>query len=142
MATNQPTGLMTHILEEWYDSRDFKVMLVDPDWVPNRTTSLFRSSVTAHEVTGTNWPAGGVTCSLVVSEVSATFQSVVTLQALTVANVTTTDPARYAVIYEVTGNAATDRIIRWHDLGGTATFTAEAVQIDAADFVITLGPDR
>ena len=142
MPSNQPTGITTHILDEWYGDRTFKAMLVGPDWTPNRTTSIYRSPLVAHEVTGTNWPAGGVDVDLAVSEASATYQSVVTLQSFTVANVTTEDPARYLVFYEVTGSASTDRIIRWHDLKASVVFTDQPFEFSASDVVHTTGMDR
>jgi hypothetical protein len=142
MPSNQPTGLTTHILDEWYGDRTFKAMLVGPDWTPNRTTSIYRSPLVAHEVTGTNWPAGGQPVDLAVSEASATYQSVVTLQSFTVANVTTEDPARYLVFYEVTGSASTDRIIRWHDLKASVVFTDQPFEFSASDVVHTTGMDR
>ena len=142
MPSNQPTGITTHILDEWYGGRAFKAMLVGPDWTPNRTTSIYRSPLVAHEVTGTNWPAGGVDVDLAVSEASATYQSVVTLQSFTVANVTTEDPARYLVFFEVIGSASTDRIIRWHDLKASVVFTDQPFEFSASDVVHTTGMDR
>lgn len=142
MATNIPTKIQTHILESWYNGKTFKGCLVGAGWTPNRGSSQFRSELTAHEVSGTNWPAGGVTVSLVVSEVAAAHQSIVTLQAFTVADVTIATPARYLVVYHSTGNPATDRIVRWHDLGGLVTWTAQPFQFDASDLVITVGADR
>ncbi len=142
MASNQPTATLTHILDAWYDARTFKGVLVGPDWTPNRKTSNFRSSLTAHEVTGTNWPAGGIDISFVVSESADTYQSIVTLQAVTVANVTTEDPARYFVAYQVAGSAATDRIIRWHDFKSNIIFTNQPFEFSASDVTLTIGMDR
>lgn len=142
MATNQPTATTTAIFSEWYGDREFKAMLAKADWTPSRITSNFRSSVGDHEVTGTNWPSGGVDVTFSVTEAPNTFQTVITLEAFTVADVTTTDPARYLVVYEDTGNAATDRICRWYDIRTPIIYTNDPVIFDASDAVISHGVDR
>jgi hypothetical protein len=142
MPSNVPTKTITNIFSSWCTGKSFKACLVGSGWTPNRASTQFRSELTAHEITGTNWPAGGVAVSLTVTENTAANQTIMTIGSFTVANVTTTTAARYLVAYHAGGNAATDRITSWHDLQTEVIWTAEPFVFNAAETVATIGADR
>jgi hypothetical protein len=96
------------------DDDDLKVMLVSSSYSPNRDSHVFRSSVT-NEVTGTNWPSGGVALTGVdVTQDNTNDRAVLTADNVEEANVTVSG-VRAAVLYQDTGNAATDRLIAYFD---------------------------
>src|SRR3546814_6691410 len=52
-------ALIDTLAESW-EAEDNKVLLVNDTETPDFTADDFRNDVTANEVTGTNWAAGGV----------------------------------------------------------------------------------
>lgn len=97
-----------------------KCALVTVGYTPDQNLHEFWSDVSANEVSGTNYTAGGNVCST----------GTVTLDATGVVTVDFADPAtwlqsatgfsnaRRAIFYEDTGNAATSRLIAYtNDFG-------------------------
>ncbi len=112
-----------------------KIALLTATHTPARATQDFWDDVSANEVTGTNYTAGG--------------NEVATKTVTTAANVTkwdAADPAtwaqsgtgfataRYAILYKDTGTPATSPIIAYHDFG-SAKGNVDGdltIQLDAA----------
>lgn len=103
-----------------------KVALLTSSYTPNQNTHQYFSDVSANEVSGTGYTAGGVTLgskTAVQSTVTMTFSG---------ANASwsaSTITARYAVIYDSTpGTGATDPLVAYVDFGAdqsssSGTFT-------------------
>jgi hypothetical protein len=103
-----------------FDTDSFKVMLVTSSYVADRDAHLKRSAVTANEITGTGYTAGGVTTACTVTKDTANDK--VTIQFAAVSWTSSTITARGAVIYKATGGAAsTDPLVAYNDFGSNIT---------------------
>lgn len=118
-----------------------KIALVTNSYVPNTATHDFFDDVNANEVTGTNYTAGGnaiasktVTLSAGVVTVDAADPATWVQSASGFAN------ARYAILYQDTGGAAsTDPLIAHHNFGTDVGNTAGDLTLQlAADGILTL----
>jgi len=123
-----------------YDTDAIKVLLVGSTYVPNQDTHVYRSDVTG-EVTGTGYTAGGITLAGKTVTYDAA-NNVIMLDANDVAWANSTITARYAVVYDDTGTAATSPLLGYVDFGsdqsstnGSFTITWDATGI----FRITVG---
>jgi hypothetical protein len=93
-----------------------KVALLSSAYTPNQGTHAFFSDVSASEVTGTGYTAGGATLATKTSTLDTT-NKVVVLDADDVTWASSTITARYAVIYDASGgSAATNALIGYVDL--------------------------
>lgn len=117
-----------------HDADTFKIALVTATYTPDRATHDFWDDVSANEVSGTNYTAGGNACA----------NPTVT----TSGNTTTWDAddpatwsqdgagftdARYAILYKDSGVAGTSNLVAYHDFGTDQDNTSGdfTVQLDA-----------
>lgn len=105
-------ALIDSLGESW-EAEDNKVALVSDSATPNFDTMDFWNDLSANEVTGTNWAAGGV--ALTGTEITLS-SGVLTFDAtdVSVASTTITN-AMCSVYYTNVGSAATDQLIMLHD---------------------------
>jgi hypothetical protein len=111
-----------------------KVALVKAAYTPDQDKHDFWDDVSANEVTGTNYTAGGKE----LFEKTVTYDeatNTVRLKAKTVEWKEVTVEYRYAVVYKDTGTAATSPVLGYLDTGGTQKIAAGLVKIewDATD---------
>jgi len=144
-TTESPTGCMYYsaLADEAngnldYDTHTFKVMLVGGTYIPARTHSK-RSDVTAYEITGTNWPAGGVTVVPTVTLEGLVDRVSVDFAFTTVANVTA-GGVTYAVYYRARGGAASaDELVAFVDLAGPLFLTNQSMYVRGFTYQRTIG---
>lgn len=107
-----------------FDSDTFYVMLVDNTYTPNKDTDNFRDDVTAKEVTGTGYVAGGQAATVTVAAIDTTNDRIeITLGGSVWASSTIT--ARYGVYYKHRGGASSaDELIAVVDFGSDISSTA------------------
>ena len=142
MATsNSPTEMVRVMAASLLATGSFKAALVADTWQWNRGSTEYRSSWQAHEVTGTNWPAGGVAVTNTVTADKNNHIVTITYGGVTVANVTVAN-VRYLVRYKVVGSASTDLIVLVTDLGATTSWSNQTLEIEAMDQLMPIGPDR
>ena len=100
-----------------WDSDTIKVALVSSSYTPNQDSHDYWDDVSANEITGTGYTAGGKT----LTNPTITYDAgtnVVKLDADDVSWTAATITARYAVIYDATpGSAATNPLIGYVDFG-------------------------
>lgn len=111
-----------------------KVALVKAAYAPNQDTDDFWNDVSANEVEGTNYTAGGK--ELLEKAVSYDAASNTTrLKAKTVEWKEVTVEYRYGVIYKVVGTSAESPLLGFIDTGGTQKIAAGLVKAewDATD---------
>ena len=100
-------------LGESWEAEDNKVLLVSDSETPDFTADDFRNDVTANEVTGTNWSAGGV--ALTGTEITLS-SGVLTFDATDVSVASTTiTSAMASVLYTNVGADTTDQLVMLHD---------------------------
>jgi hypothetical protein len=105
-----------------FDSDTIKVALLTSSYTPNQDTHDYFNDVSANEVTGTGYTAGGIT----LSSKTATYDSGTNVIVLDAADVTwssSTITARYAVVYDSTGTASTSALIGYVDFGSDQSST-------------------
>lgn len=99
-----------------WDTDDIKVMLVSSSYSPNQDTHDYLDDVTAFEVSGTGYTAGGVS----LTSKTLTYDAANNVLALDAADVTwanSTITARYVVVYDNSGaSAAAKPLIGYVDL--------------------------
>ena len=127
MASANFTNLPRHLAKADidFDTSTFKVLLVSS--VPSETNLdswVYRSDVT-NEITGTGYSAGGISQAFTLDAVDTTNNR----QSVTWTNITNgwtsaTFSAVGAIIYQNVGSAATGRLLRFVDFGGTVSCTA------------------
>jgi hypothetical protein len=111
------------------DTATVKAMLTSSSYAENRDHDR-RDDVT-NEITATNYTAGGLTLTPVISAVDTTNDRVtLTLPAATWANFTGT--ARRLVYYVSTGTASADPLIACVDFGSDVTRTAQTFEVSAS----------
>jgi len=105
-----------------FDSDTIKVALLTSSYTPNQDTHDYFNDVSANEVTGTGYTAGGNT----LASKTATYDSgtnVIVLDAADVTWASSTITARYAVVYDSTGTASTSALIGYVDFGSDQSST-------------------
>ena len=105
-----------------FDSDTIKVALLTSSYTPNQDTHDYFNEVSANEVTGTGYTAGGIT----LASKTATYDSGTNVIVLDAADVTwssSTITARYAVVYGSTGTASTSPLIGYVDFGSDQSST-------------------
>ena len=115
-----------------FDTDTIKVALCTSTYTPNQDTHAYFSDIT-NEVTGTGYTAGGQT----LASKTVTYTAASNLQTFDAADTvwaSSTITARYAIVYESTGTAATSALIGYVDFGADVSSTASTFQItwDAA----------
>lgn len=121
-----------------WDTDTVKVALVSSAYTPNQDTHDYWDDVSANEVTGTGYTAGGATlASKTVGYTGGT--NVTKFDAADTSWTTSTITARYAVIYVSTGSAATSALIGYVDFGTDQSSSAGtfAITWDAAGIFTT-----
>ena len=99
--------------EDWL-ADTIKVALLSSAYTPNQDTHEFWSDVSANEVTGTGYTAGGQA----LGTKTATYDAATNTIKLDAADVTwaaSTITARYAVVYKDTGVATTSPLVAYVD---------------------------
>jgi len=112
----------------------FKVALVKSAYTPDQDAHDFWDDVSANEITGTGYTAGGKELfEKAVSYDAAT--NTVRLKAKTVEWKEVTAEYRYAVVYKDTGTAGTSPVVQYLDAGAVQKIVAGTVKIewDATD---------
>lgn len=98
-------------------SDTIKVMLLTSSYTPNIDTDIFIDDVSANEITGTGYTAGGATiANPTVTQDDTDNEGVFNGDDVIWSNSTIT--ARYAVIYKDTGTPGTSPVIAYIDFGG------------------------
>ena len=119
MATSKAYGLLAKAVfnkELDWDSDDIKVMLVSSSYTPNQDTHDYLDDVSAYEVTGTGYTAGGQSLASKTSTYDAA-NNVLVLDAADVTWGSSTITARYAVLYNNTpATAGSKPLIGYVDL--------------------------
>lgn len=109
-----------------------KVALLAAAYTPNFSTHVSYADVSANEVTGTGYTAGGITLSGVTWTVTG---NVATLGANTATWAALSTSARYAVVYRSGG---TNRLIGLLDFGEVRSYVAEPLQLAFPSGVLTI----
>lgn len=105
------------------DTDTIKVMLVTSSYTPDQDAHDFINDVSANEVSGTGYTAGGATLASVAVTADNTDNEGVFDAADTTWS-TSTITARGAVLYKDTGNAATSPVICYFDFGSDKVSSA------------------
>jgi len=115
-----------------YDTDTFKVMLLTSAYTPDKDAHSKRSSLTANEVSGTGYTAGGAAATVSVAAVDTANDRVdITLGGASWA--TSTITARYAVYYKSRGGADTaDELVALIDFGADVSTTAGTFTLTAS----------
>lgn len=102
------------ILTDYISGKTFKLMLLDDNHSPDIDAEEFIDDVSANEVSGTGYTAGGETVTNLAVTVDDTNNRAY-LDADDVAWSNSTITARYAYLYEDTGTPATSVIVGYYD---------------------------
>lgn len=103
-----------------FDTDTIKVALLT-GYTPDQDAHDFFNDVSASQITGTGYTAGGATLG---TKTVGTSGKVFTIDAADTTWSSSTLSATHAVIYVDTGNAATSRLIACINFGGTVSSTA------------------
>lgn len=111
-----------------------KVALVKAAYTPDQDAHDFWNDVSANEITGTGYTAGGKELNEKSVEADAA-SNTVRLKAKTVEWKEVTAKYRYAVIYKDTGEAGTSPVLQYLDAGAEQNIASGTVKIewDATD---------
>lgn len=93
-----------------------KVALLADTYIPDQNAHVYWSDVSTHEVTGTNYTAGGATIANASVTINTSNNSVV-LDGDAVSWPESTITARHVIIYQDTGTATTSVLCGFADLG-------------------------
>ena len=107
-------GIMDRTIDVVGDS--FKVMLLTNAYTPVPETQIYLSAINSNEVVGTGYVAGGAALGSVTITNSNGVVSVDPNDGFVEWDPSTIT-ARYGVVYQDTGNAATSRLLSYVDLG-------------------------
>ena len=105
-----------------FDSDTIKVALLTSSYTPDQDAHDYFNDVSANEVSGTGYTAGGAT----LGSKTATYDSGTNVIVLDAADTTwssSTITARYAVIYDSTGTSSTSALIGYVDFGSDQSST-------------------
>lgn len=106
----------------------FKIGLGGSAYVPDVDLHDFYNDVVP-EVTGTNWPAGGIAVTITTSKIDASNRVCVISTDVNVATVSLTD-GKHAILYKVIGTTATDQLIAYCTWDVALAPTAGTLNID------------
>lgn len=121
-----------------YESGTWKCMLLANTYTPAEDTHDFIDDANAHEVSGANYTAGGITIVPTVAFNTTTNQFDIVFPQAQVASTTMT--ARYAAYYQDTGTPATSKIGYVNDFGEDVTATNGTFTANQSSFAINF-PD-
>ena len=114
-------------LGQSYEAETNKGLLISNSATPDFNLHDFRNDVTANEVTGTNWAAGGVALTGTELTISG---GTLTYDATDVSVATTTiDNARAYVLYTNVGADTTDQLLFLINFGGDVSTVAGTFSI-------------
>jgi hypothetical protein len=121
------------------DSDTIRVALLADTYTPDQDAHNYFDDVSAHEITGTGYTAGGAALtSKVVNYDSAT--NIFSFDAANTSWSASTITARYAVVYDDTGVDSTSALIGYVDFGENISSTNAIFQITwAAAGIFTFG---
>jgi hypothetical protein len=105
-----------------FDSDTIKVALLTSSYTPDQDAHDYFNDVSTYEVSGTGYTAGGNT----LASKTATYDAGTNVIVLDAADTTwssSTITARYAVVYDSTGTAATSALIGYVDFGSDQSST-------------------
>lgn len=121
-----------------YDTDTFYGMLLVNTYTPDFDTHVKRSSLTAHEASGTGYTAGGSVISVTVSAFNTgTNTQSITLGGFTLSTSSVT--ARYCAYYKRRGGADTaDELIGLNDFGSDKTSVAGDFVVNSSTFNVVL----
>jgi len=111
-----------------------KCMLVSNAYTPDQGTHTSRADVTANEVTGTGYTAGGVTVTQSWATDTANHRATLTLGAASWSNSTIT--AYKAVYYISTGTAANDKLIAIDDFAAAKSSTSGTFTVNSTTITL------
>jgi hypothetical protein len=106
-----------------FDTDTIKVALLSSSYTPDQDAHDYFNDVSAAEVSGTGYTAGGNT----LASKTATYDSannVVILDAADTTWASSTITARYAVVYDSTGTSSTSPLIGYVDFGSDQSSTS------------------
>ena len=106
-----------------FDTYTIKVALLSSSYTPDQDAHDYFNDVSAAEVSGTGYTAGGNT----LASKTATYDSannVVILDAADTTWASSTITARYAVVYDSTGTSSTSPLIGYVDFGSDQSSTS------------------
>lgn len=113
----QLTGVANGVID--FDTDTIKLALVTASYTPDAANHDFFDDVSANEVSGTNYSAGGITLANVSVAVDGsgvvTFDNTIDLTISQSASGFSN--ARYGIIYKSTGTGSTSRLIAYIDFG-------------------------
>ena len=119
-----------------FDTDTFKVMLVNSTYAAiadetKKDNHVKRSDVTANEVSGTGYSAGGATVTVSVTKSTANNRVDISLGGT---NWTTSTISAYGAVYYKSrgGSDSADEIIAYIDLGGLIASTADTFTLSAS----------
>jgi hypothetical protein len=121
-----------------FDTDTFKVMLVNTTYAAiadetKKDSHTKRSDVTANEITGTGYTAGGTAATVTVTKDTANDRIDVSLGAVSFTGATIA--ARGAVYYKSRGGASSaDELVAYIDFGGAITSTAGTFSLTASTY--------
>lgn len=98
-----------------WDTDDVKVMLASSAYTPNQDTHAYLTDVSAFEVAGTGYTAGGSSLTAKTNTYDGA-NNVVVLDAADVTWANSTITARYAVVYDNTAGSGGKALIGYVDL--------------------------
>lgn len=110
----------------------FKFALAATAYTPDVDTHDFWDDVSANEVTGTNWAAGGQTVTVAVAQDAGNNRIYVTVSDISVATVTLSD-AKHGILYKSTGVAGTSNLIGYVTFDTALAPSAGTLAIDFDD---------
>ncbi len=116
------------ILTDYISGKTYKLMLLDDNHTPNIDDEEFIDDVSANEVSGTGYTAGGE----VVSNIAATVDDTNDRAYLDGDNVVWSNATityRYAYLYEDTGTPSTSTIVGYYDPGSNQSSTAGTLTV-------------
>lgn len=100
-----------------FDTDTIKIALLTSSYTPNFATHDFFDDVSAAEVSGTGYTAGGATLASAAVTLDTSGTPFALFDAADASWTTSTITARYAVIYKSTGTASTSPLALLYDFG-------------------------
>jgi hypothetical protein len=121
-----------------YPPLTIKVALLSSSYTANLDTHAHFSDVSANEVTGAGYTAGGNTLTGVTVSYDSTARTA-TLNASSTTWSALTATVHYAVVYVATGNPTTSSLLGLLDFGIDRTYNGEPFELSFPSGVFTVG---
>lgn len=130
MSSSNVLLLPKRLADAYFGSGTFKLLLTSSAPSESDLDSFSHRSDVPNEVSGTNYPAGGVTVSVAVGSPDATNNRVpVTLTNLTPALTSATVTAVGGWVYKSLGSAGADELCFWLDFNGSVSPSAQNLNV-------------